>query len=191
MPTNNSEAHSHQLKLWLSQVSARDINAFRQLHDAIAGQLLNAAFRILNNRELAEEAVQEGLMSIWCSASSYKNDMAAPMVWMTSVIRNKAFDVVRKRYRYIEMGIDDCDEYQCLSASHGSDPMRLLGDLTRLDYCMSVLDCTHRDLIHLAYYADMSHAEVARVTNLPLGTVKTWIRRSIIQMRTHLQRIGR
>jgi RNA polymerase sigma-70 factor (ECF subfamily) len=79
----------------LARVALRDRVAFERLYRATCAHLLGVAFRILNNRDRAEEVLQEAFMNVWHSASSYKPGVAAPMTWLINIVRNKAIDTVR------------------------------------------------------------------------------------------------
>ena len=87
-----------QLKTWLVKVARKDAAAFRALYDATSPKLFGFALRILHKRELAEEVLQESFVSIWNNAATYQSSLAAPMTWMSTIVRNKAFDALRKHY---------------------------------------------------------------------------------------------
>ena len=92
----NHDQQQAQLKNWLAAVARKDTDAFRSLYDCTSSKLFGFALRILVKREWAEEVLQESFVNIWNNAGSYQASMAAPMTWMTTIVRNKAFDLLRR-----------------------------------------------------------------------------------------------
>lgn len=179
-----------QLRAWLAAAAARDAKAFRSLYDATSPKLFGYALRILHKRELAEEVLQESFVSIWNSARSYQSQLAAPMTWMAAIVRNKALDALRRVDGTLEIDVDTFDS-AILNALHdpGATPIEALqisSDAKALAYCMSMLEGLHRQVIGMAFYHDLSHSEVAQQMAIPIGTVKTWIRRSLERLKTCL-----
>jgi RNA polymerase sigma-70 factor (ECF subfamily) len=179
-----------QLRAWLAAAAARDAKAFRSLYDATSPKLFGYALRILHKRELAEEVLQESFVSIWNSARSYQSQLAAPMTWMSAIVRNKALDALRRVDGTLEIDVDTFDS-AILNALHdpGATPIEALqisSDAKALAYCMSMLEGLHRQVIGMAFYHDLSHSEVAQQMAIPIGTVKTWIRRSLERLKTCL-----
>lgn len=179
-----------QLKAWLLAAGKRDAAAFRYLYNATSSKLFGFALRILHKQELAEEALQEGFVAIWNNAATYQSHLAAPMTWMATIVRNKAFDVLRRSDDTVEI---DAEQFDGEVMNALKDPqatpieaLQLSGDAKALAFCMSALEGLHRQVIALAYYHDLSHSEVAQQMALPIGTVKTWIRRSLERLRTCL-----
>ena len=176
-----------QLRTWLGAAARRDATAFRSLYDATASKLFGFAVRILHKQELAEEALQEAFVAIWNNAASYQDHLAAPMTWMATIVRNKAFDILRRSETTVEI---DAEQFDSEVVNALRDPqatpieaLQMSGDARALAYCMSALEGLHRQVIALAYYHDLSHSEVAQHMSLPIGTVKTWIRRSLERLR--------
>jgi hypothetical protein len=91
VPIDAKPLDPQQLKAWLTAAGKRDAAAFRALYDASASKLFGFALRILHKRELAEEVLQESFVAIWNNAANYQSHLAAPMTWMATIIRNKAF----------------------------------------------------------------------------------------------------
>jgi RNA polymerase sigma factor (sigma-70 family) len=85
-----------QLATWLQATAQGDAAAFRALYDTISPKLFGYALRILGKRELAEEALQDGFVAIWNGAAGYQRHLAAPMTWMTTIVRNKSLDLLRR-----------------------------------------------------------------------------------------------
>ena len=179
-----------QLRQWLAGAARQDAAAFRALYDATAPKLFGFALRILTRRELAEDVLQESFVAIWNNAGNYQSHLAAPMTWMTTIVRNKAFDLLRRADHDTEI---DGDPFaaEVMAALHdpGATPieaLQLSRDAKALAYCMSALEGLHRQVVGLAFFHDLSHSEVAAQMALPIGTVKTWIRRSLEKLKACL-----
>ncbi len=178
----------HQLQL----VARRDAAAFRRLYDATASKLFGLATRILIKRELAEEVLQDSFIAIWNSAPGYQSHLAAPMTWMSTIVRNKAFDYRRRADGMVEL---DADPFGAALLDATADPapgpadaLQLSKDASALARCMGTLEGMHRQAIGLAFFHDLSHSEVAQQLTLPIGTVKTWIRRGLARLKTCLSK---
>jgi RNA polymerase sigma-70 factor (ECF subfamily) len=179
-----------QLRSWLDAAAGRDAQAFRSLYNATSPKLFGYALRILHKRELAEEVLQESFVSIWNSARGYQSQLAAPMTWMAAIVRNKAFDALRRSDDTVEIDVDTFDSriMQALQdpASTPIEALQLSSDAKALAHCMSMLEGLQRQVIGMAFYHDLSHSEVAQRMAIPIGTVKTWIRRSLERLKTCL-----
>lgn len=190
MSIDAPQSDPQQLKAWLMAAAKRDATAFRALYDATSSKLFGFALRILHKRELAEEVLQESFVAIWNNAANYQSHLAAPMTWMATIVRNKAFDHLRRTDAAVEI---DAEQFDSEVMNALQDPQRtpiealqLSGDAKALAWCMSALEGAHRQVVALAYYHDLSHSEVANQMKLPIGTVKTWIRRSLEKLRVCL-----
>ncbi len=190
MLTDVKTQDTQQLRQWLQAAGKRDAVAFRSLYEATSAKLFGFALRILHKRELAEEVLQDSFVAIWNNAANYQSHLAAPMTWMATIVRNKAFDHLRRSDVSVEI---DAEQFDSEVMNALQDPqatpieaLQMSGDAKALAWCMSALEGMHRQTLALAYYHDMSHSEVAEQLQLPIGTVKTWIRRSLEKLRTCL-----
>jgi RNA polymerase sigma factor (sigma-70 family) len=189
----SDDQHAAHLKFLLAATARKDAAAFRSLYDATSAKLFAFALRILIKRELAEEVLQESFVNIWNNASSYQSSLAAPMTWMTTIVRNKAFDMLRRLDDTVEIDADTFDK-EVMDALESTNPtpieaLQMSGDAKALANCLSKLEGLHRQAIALAFYHDLSHSEVAEQMKLPIGTVKTWIRRGLERLRLCLSRL--
>jgi RNA polymerase sigma-70 factor, ECF subfamily len=177
----------------MSRVALRDRSAFEQLYRATSAHLLGVAFRILNNRDRAEEVLQEAFMNVWNSAAGYNPGVATPMTWLINIVRNKAIDTVRsgKTERNSTVALDD--EGMDVAADDSLQPQQLLDEsLTKvnIDRCMSELNPSQRQALALAYYKGMVHTDIAEALNAPLGTAKAWVRRGLDKLKACLEAAG-
>ncbi|HEY0489435.1 MAG TPA: sigma-70 family RNA polymerase sigma factor [Telluria sp.] len=179
-----------QLRAWLLAAARRDAKSFRLLYDTTSPKLFGFALRILRKRELAEEAMQESFVAIWNNAGNYDAQLAAPMTWMATIVRNKALDILRRSDSAVEVDAEQFDrEVLNAFASSEATPLEALqisSDARALAYCMSTLEGQHRQVVGMAFFHDLSHSEVAQQMAVPLGTVKTWIRRSLERLKACL-----
>ena len=179
-----------QLRGWLHATAQGDATAFRALYDATSSKLFGYALRILGKPELAEEALQDGFVAIWNGAGGYQRHLAAPMTWMTTIVRNKALDLLRRSAHDADIDgpVFDAEIMAALQDPRATpiDALLLSRDAKALAYCMSTLDAMHRQVVGLAFYHDLSHSELAQQMAIPIGTVKTWIRRSLERLKTCL-----
>lgn len=184
---NLSMLEPEQLKTWLVKVARKDAEAFRALYDASSPKLFGFALRILHKRELAEEVLQESFVSIWNNAATYQSSLAAPMTWMSTIVRNKAFDALRKTDQALEID-DESFDPAVMAALESSDPtpieaLQLSDQSKALARCFARLEGLHRQAIALAFFHDLSHGEVAAQMKLPIGTIKTWVRRGLARLK--------
>ncbi|ABR90323.1 RNA polymerase sigma-70 factor, ECF subfamily [Janthinobacterium sp. Marseille] len=184
---------TRQLKTWLAATARKDGEAFRQLYDATSSKLFGFALRILIKRELAEEVIQESFVSIWNNASGYQAGLAAPMTWMTTIVRNKAFDTLRRMDGAVEVDADSFDK-EVMDALESVDPtpieaLQISDESKALARCFAKLESMQRQAIALAFYHELSHSEVAAQLALPIGTVKTWVRRGLEKLRLCLTKL--
>lgn len=185
------------LRSWLTAAARKDRQAFRRLYDATAPKLFGYALRILVKREAAEEALQESFISIWNNAAGYQSALASPMTWMTAIVRNKALDLLRRADHDIELdaGHDRDGGMPDLMATLESgepapaDALQLSQNAAALARCLQRLEGLHRQAIAMAFYHELSHTEVAAQLRLPIGTVKTWIRRGLERLKLCLTRM--
>jgi len=190
VPSDPSRLDPAALRALLADVALGDAAAFRMLYDRTSPKLFGFALRILHRRELAEDVLQESFAAIWHSARDYRSHLSAPMTWMATIVRNKAFDALRGADHAVEIDGNDFDAAVLNAlADPGATPIEALQmsrDAKALAACMSELDSVHRQVVGMAFFHDLSHSELAHQLALPIGTVKTWIRRSLERLRTCL-----
>jgi RNA polymerase sigma-70 factor, ECF subfamily len=171
----------------LSRCALKDRRAFAELYQLAAPKLFAVAVRICRRRDWAEEILQESFVNVWHHAQGYDPAKSAPMTWMTAVVRNRALDWLR-RPREADLG-EAQEEMLANLADDNPGPEELLArstDAARLARCLQALSDDQRRSITLAFLHGLSHAELAGTLRRPLGTIKTWIRRGLEQLRVCL-----
>jgi RNA polymerase sigma-70 factor, ECF subfamily len=173
---------SAELVWLLAAVAKGDQAAFQQLYDATRAKLYGVVLRILRRADLADEVMQDAYLKIWRSAHAYDARMASPMTWMVAIARNRAIDLVRKKS---EASIEE-EPAAMDVAGENPDPLarrEITDDLRRLLACLGGLDEERRRIVLLAYYNGWSREQLAARFDKPVNTIKTWLRRSLIDLR--------
>lgn len=170
--------HEVLLRL-LREVAKGNQQAFNELYAKTSGQLFAVALKMLRNRESAEEALQEAYVSIWYKADFYKEGTGTVLTWLVSIVRYRALDMLRSKKVRKEEELSD-DVVGELKAADQTESQYSI----EIEHCMNELELQQRQAIHLAYFNGLSHSEVKEHLSLPLGTIKSWIRRGL----TSLQR---
>ena len=165
----------------LARCGLGDRQAFARLYAAAGGKLYGVALRILGNRSDAEEAVQEAFVKIWHGAGRFQAGRGSALGWLVSIARNQAIDALRARKapaRDISEMLDLADQGPTPEASAlGSDDRR------RIEGCLGTLPRDRAAAVTAAYVEGWSYEELARRFNVPLNTMRTWLRRALISLR--------
>jgi RNA polymerase sigma factor (sigma-70 family) len=181
-----AESDSHLEKL-VRSVATGDTQAFRDLYELSHSVLYRWAFKVCRRRETAEDVLHEAFLKIWIFAPAFAPERGSAMAWMMVITRSRAIESMRRQVtnrQNVTFDLEDCDE-QHLSSDQ-LDPGSAL-DFKRVyeAACWHVdqLKTPQRDLLRLAYLSDMSHSEIASHNAMPIGTVKTHIRRGLTNLR--------
>lgn len=179
-------AHAEKLEQLLAGVARGDESAFAELYQATSSKLLGVALRILKSREVAEEVVQEAFFKVWERARDYDPAIAAPVTWMAAIVRNRALDEVRRRV--VRPAADESELADLESADeHPIAALVRAEDVERLMRCMDGLEPEKKQMVRLAYLDGMSREALAKRFDRPEGTIKTWLHRSLAQLRGCLE----
>lgn len=172
-PNNATESNADLL----SRIALRDRKAFRELYKATSSHLYAAVLRICREDGLAEEAVQEAYIQIWNKAGEFNPSLAKATTWMTAIARYRALDIIRRRRREVPLEGH---------ADRLVDPKEVSGDPRlegRLRDCLAELEGDQRSAVVMAYVEGYTHSELSSRLSAPLGTVKSWVRRGLLQLR--------
>ena len=172
----------------IERIAARDAAALKALYDLTSGKLYGLALRVLRRQEAAEDALQDAFLHIWRTAPDYRASLSPPMAWLGLIVRSRALDLLRRGKAEREHLTDEIDEAMSDTlagdAPNPMDTSLASQQAWALHQCLSQLENKQREVVSLAYLRDLSHGELAQQLQLPLGTVKTWIRRGLDQLRT-------
>jgi RNA polymerase sigma-70 factor (ECF subfamily) len=169
--------------VWLLAAAAKgDQTAFERLYAATRAKLYGVVLRILRRQDLADEVMQETYVKIWTSAAQFDPALSSPITWMVAIARNRAIDIVRKKS---EVSIEDEPEAMEV-AGESPNPLakrEMTEDLRKLLGCIGKLEAERQRLILLAYYHGWSREQLAAKLDKPVNTIKTWLRRSLMEVR--------
>lgn len=185
-PMRPEDADAELMQL-LDRVAQRDEAAFRRLYERSSGKLYGLALRIVVQRDAAEDVLQDSFLTIWRVAGDYRASLSPPLAWLGLIVRSRALDHLRRRAgdrRHLTPLPDDAFE-DTLAADQPSplDAAQASEQAWALQQCLGRLEGRQREVLSLAYLRDLSHGELAARLKLPLGTIKTWIRRGLAQLR--------
>jgi RNA polymerase sigma-70 factor, ECF subfamily len=170
----------------LARLQRREPEALAELYDRYGGMVYRLILRLVRDQGVAEDLVQETFLRAWNRVGGFDAGRGAVGPWLLAVARNRAIDYLRYQGRRNESSIDlNETEHPALFADMRSDPLNL--DMARhVKRALDQLNPQQREAIELAYFEGLSQSEIARRMDQPLGTVKTWMRRALQQMREAL-----
>ena len=186
-PADSDAGRTPGLEALLQACASGDQTALHSLYKGTAPQLFGIALRILRRRELAEEIVQDTFVRVWRSAHTFDPGRGTAMAWLARIVRNRCIDVLRQRGRETPLdgaSIEDCED----PLSSPADLAALSRDARRLQECLGELEENSRKVLGLVYYEGMTYQEAAVHVGAPLGTVKSWVRRSLVRLRDCMER---
>lgn len=159
--------------------------ALKRLYELESRRLYGIALRILRRPELAADALQDTFLQVWRNAHSFSAERGDASAWLTGIVRYRALDVLRKTGR--EVLSDDP------TLGDGADERDLVAEIDSkvaagaLRRCLDLLEENQRRCVALAFVDGLSHADIAARLSAPLGTVKSWIRRGLLSLRSCLE----
>lgn len=179
-------AEKDEIAQLLSKVALKDENAFRVLYDRTSAKLFGICLRILKDRNEAEAVLQQVYITIWNKAGLYARGKARGMTWLAAIARNASIDVLR-RTRPVAADIDDLPNLASADPSPESASMAQ-SEKAAIDRCLDELDQTHAKMVRHIYLEGWTYQQAADLAKVPLNTMKTWIRRSLLALRDCLSR---
>jgi len=167
-------------------LKARDEKVFSYLYDHYSPALYGVALKVVNDENIAVDALQEIFLKIWRSAERYDPDKGRLFTWMLNIARNTAIDTLRSRAHKLDQKMQELGnatlQWEKLSVQQSVDHLGLSKVLDQLNK-------EQRVIIDLAYYRGCTQDEIAKLLDIPLGTVKTRMRNAIIQLRNLLKQV--
>ncbi|WP_338502371.1 sigma-70 family RNA polymerase sigma factor [Sphingomonas kaistensis] len=171
----------------LGEVGGGSRAALNLLYERTSAKLMGICLRILHDRHEAEEVLQEVFISIWNRAGTFDPGRSSPLTWLSTIARNKAIDRLRSRRAHgadapygeaLEIADDAPDAFA--AASDREDGERIL-------FCLSTLERRTQDMIRSAFFDGLTYSELAARAAVPLGTLKSWIRRGLQRLKVCLE----
>jgi RNA polymerase sigma-70 factor (ECF subfamily) len=177
----------HGLDTMLVEIAGGSRNAFESLYRATSSRLFAICLRVVPDRAEAEDVLQDVFTTIWHKAHQFDPGRASPIAWLAMIARNKAIDRVRAApARGTLAPIEFADDI----ADAGATPLQTAvsaDERERLEACMRQLDSRRQSLIRAAFFEGSTYEELAQRIASPLGSVKSWIRRGLLQLRGCLE----
>lgn len=180
-----SDDARRELAALLPAIASGDRRAFASLYQRTSAKLYGVVLRILNSESEAQEVLQDVYVSVWRNAGCFQVGRASPITWLAVLARNRAIDRIRGRKPAAapleEAGDPASDELSALELLERAD------ERARLDHCLGQLDEMPRRAIVAAYLDGVSHSQLAEREAVPLGTLKSRIRRALLALRACLE----
>ena len=178
----------------LVAVAADDLDAFRRLYELAAPKLLGTILRMLKSRPAAEEVLQDVFLRIWQSARNFSPASGSAGTWMNAIARNRAIDVLRQGRSMplvsTALAGEDGEIDWFARIAEDRDRERDMINAASLRHCLATLDPQARSCVLLAYYEGYSREEIARRYDRPVNTIKTWLHRSLLTLRSCLDEVA-
>jgi len=172
---------------YIAKCALGDRDAFGQLYSATSAKLFGVCLRVLGNRAEAEDALQDVFVKIWRDADRYQVNGLSPMTWLITVARNLSIDKLRARKTTPGASLDEAEDLP--SAAPGPETLAIAAsDRVQIVTCMAELEPDRSDAVRRAYLEGETYQELADRYGVPLNTVRTWLRRSLIKLKECLSR---
>jgi len=176
-----------ELALALIRTGAGDRSAFRTVYESTSAKLLGVCLRILSDRQLAEDVLQDTYLTVWKKASTFDSTRASPITWLVTIARNRSIDRMRSTAPMRRAApVEDAHELAD-SAPLAADVIESNDEVSRLNTCLETLDNKARGAIRTAFLEGITYDALATRENVPLGTMKSWIRRGLLRLRSCLE----
>ena len=170
-----------EIESLIARVALSDRAAFEQLYEHTSAKLFGICLRLLNDRAEAEEVLQDVFVKVWRRAAAYQPSGYSPMSWLIAIARNQAIDRLRQR-RPSESDIA-IDEQIADDRPHPEREVVARDEIRQLDECLDQLDADKAAAVRGAYLDGDSYQLLADRFRVPLNTMRTWLRRSLIRLK--------
>jgi RNA polymerase sigma-70 factor (ECF subfamily) len=176
MAAPDDVALERQVQAALARCAAGERSALRVIYDLEAGRMAGVARRIVRRQDLAEDAVHDTFLRIWKAAGTFDPERGAARTWIYTILRNCAISILRDEARFV------ADEGGQELSEDAASTLGGLPESSALRRCLEQLDERRRGLVVLSYVHGLSHGELAGRLKVPLGTVKSWLHRSLLSL---------
>ena len=171
-----------ELAIAVNRVAQGDRSAFAALYEATSAKLYGVILRILVRRELSDEVMQEVYFKIWERAGEFDAARSSPITWMATIARNRALDVKRRREPQSMEELPETFDIAIIDENplHNREQRE---QLEQVNGCLQGIEQPKRDMVLLAYLHGLSRAQLALRFDTPVATIKTWLHRTLTQLR--------
>ena len=168
------------------RTSMKDRGAFDLLYRHTSAKLFGVCLRVLNDRAEAEDALQEVYVKVWRNAEKFAPSRYSPITWLVAVARNHSIDRLRARMPEA-VELDEAEEVSD-DAPNPERATMAASERRQIDGCLDELEEARADAVRGAYLDGMSYQDLARRHDVPLNTMRTWLRRSLMKLKECLER---
>lgn len=185
-PATGRSAARDELTAFMRRVVARDSAALRAVYERTSAKLYGICLRLLGDEAEAQDVLQEVYVTVWNRAASFDPGRASPITWLATLARNRAIDRLRSR----SPAGDELSAARDIADDRLSplDVLEQLDDAARLRNCLEELDERARRVIRDAFFEGATYPQLAERNDVPLPTLKSWVRRGLIRLRGCLER---
>jgi len=180
-----------QLEAWIAGIVDHDERALLALYEATVSRVYGLVLRLVRRAPLAEEVAEEVFFQVWRQAPRFDPARGRPLTWLLGMARSRAIDAIRREARFQHEELDEQATVLATPAAESGDELLAVAQgHAELHRALLLLKPQPRQLVALAFFSGLSHEEIASQTRLPLGTVKSQIRRALITLREALGDTG-
>lgn len=180
-----------QLAAWIDAIVDHDERALLALYEATLSRVYGLVLRLVRRPQLAEEVAEEVFFQVWRQAPRFDAERGRPLTWLLGMARSRAIDAIRREARFQHEELDEeSAPLSAPAAESGDELLAVAQEHAELHRALLLLKPQPRQLVALAFFNGLSHEEIASQTRLPLGTVKSQIRRALITLREALGDTG-
>lgn len=180
-----------QLQAWIAGIVEHDERALLALYEATLSRVYGLVLRLVRRSQLAEEVAEEVYFQVWRQAPRFDAERGRPLTWLLAMARSRAIDAIRRESRFQHEALDEEATPVAAPATESGDELLAVAQgHAELHRALLLLKPQPRQLVALAFFNGLSHEEIASQTHLPLGTVKSQIRRALITLRETLGDTG-
>jgi RNA polymerase sigma factor (sigma-70 family) len=183
-------ADDQRLAEWIERIAARDARALEALYEAAGHRIHGVVHRFTRRQALTEEVVEDTFWQVWRQAPRFDAQRGRAMTWLLAMARSRAIDALRREQRFQHEplpGDDGAEDAECAHDGEAHDLLDATHGAARLHAAVATLEPRARQLVALAFFRGLTHEEIAVHATLPLGTVKSVIRRALLQLRECMQ----
>ncbi len=181
-----------QLAAWIGGIVEHDERALVALYDATLSRVYGLVLRLVRRAQLAEEVAEEVYFQVWRQAPRFDAERGRPLTWLLGMARSRAIDAIRREARFQHESLDDdTAAAMAMPATQSGDELLAVAQgHAELHRALLLLKPQPRQLVALAFFSGLSHEEISSQTHIPLGTVKSQIRRALLTLRDALGSAG-
>ncbi len=178
-------AGAAELAALLARAADGDTGSFRLFYDRTSAKLFAIVLRILPERGEAEDVVQDVYVTIWRKAAEFDASRASPVTWAATIARNRAIDRLRARGSRPTSPLDEAAEVRDTRPA-ADELIESAGDAARVQAALAALEPRHAAAIRSCYFEGLTYEALAEREGVPVGTLKSWVRRGLLRMRAEM-----